>query len=102
MRNPYIVGTPVYREDFYGHQTLADDLLDERRQCIYLVGNRRINRRRRIVHRPGEGVGRRAAFAVIRRNNDGIRAGLGSVGRQRAGDDAGRRDAQGWGEPGVG
>jgi hypothetical protein len=44
MRNPYIVGQVVYRPHFYGRQSLVDDILDERKQCIYLIGNRRIGK----------------------------------------------------------
>lgn len=44
MRNPYVVGSPVFGDDFYDHETLIEDLLDLRRQCIYLVGNRRMGK----------------------------------------------------------
>jgi predicted AAA+ superfamily ATPase len=41
MRVPYIIGPPVYGPDFYGRRKLLDELMDERLQCICLIGNRR-------------------------------------------------------------
>lgn len=40
-RNPYIVGAAVFQPNFYGRKTLVNELLDDNRKCIYLIGNRR-------------------------------------------------------------
>lgn len=50
MRNPYVVGSIVRHPYFYGRQGLAEDLLDERHQCIYLIGNRRIGKTSLLNH----------------------------------------------------
>lgn len=44
MRNPYIVGNVVYGPNFYGRKDIVEELLDERHQCIYLMGNRRVGK----------------------------------------------------------
>ncbi len=41
MINPYTVGNPVLKTDFYGRKELIENLLDEHRQLIYLMGTRR-------------------------------------------------------------
>ncbi len=50
MKNPYIVGSFVHGTDFYGRYNLTDELLDERHQCIYLVGNRRSGKTSLLHH----------------------------------------------------
>jgi nucleoside phosphorylase len=50
MKNPYIVGSFVHGSDFYGRQNLTDELLDERHQCTYLVGNRRSGKTSLLHH----------------------------------------------------
>jgi hypothetical protein len=50
MINPYIAGSPVFGADFYGRQQLAQELLDPRQTCIYLVGCRRSGKTSMLHH----------------------------------------------------
>jgi len=44
MSNPYRTGSVVYEDDYYGRKELIEELLDDRRQCIYLIGNRHMGK----------------------------------------------------------
>ena len=44
MPNPYIVGTAVIGERFYGRKTLINQVLTRERDCLCLMGNRRIGK----------------------------------------------------------
>lgn len=41
MKKPYVISGIVEPDQFYGRQTLAEDLLGDRHQCVCLFGNRR-------------------------------------------------------------
>lgn len=50
MKIPYIAGPVVRHPHFYGRQQLVEELLDDRHQCIYLIGNRRMGKTSLLIH----------------------------------------------------
>ncbi|MBM3242084.1 hypothetical protein FJZ31_37910 [Candidatus Poribacteria bacterium] len=50
MPNPYIVGTAVIGNQFYGRETLINQVLTGNRDCFCLMGNRRIGKTSFLRH----------------------------------------------------
>ncbi len=50
MPNPYIVGTAVIGNQFYGREVLIDKVLTGERDCFCLMGNRRIGKTSFLRH----------------------------------------------------
>ena len=50
MANPYIVGTAVMGDQFYGREALIDKVLGGGRDCFSLMGNRRIGKTSFLRH----------------------------------------------------
>ena len=50
MPNPYIVGTAVIGDKFYGREALIDKVLTSKREHFCLMGNRRIGKTSFLRH----------------------------------------------------